>query len=227
MLIRDRDSKFTACLRRGLHRRRHPHQPHPGPCTKSERHRGTLDRHPAPRMPRPPPDHRTAPPRGCAAGVHRALQHAPPAPISRPAPTRLSAGGPHSPAFRRDHPAAATIPARRPSARVRAGRMTRQGSRHPHLPHRARGRQRHPAHLDHVAVLAVRWARGAEWTWRLRRNSRDRGRTSRRSTPPSPAEPRGPGQALRQAVDSQKCGPEGDWIRVWSWRMTVRTGDGG
>src|SRR5215217_815339 len=50
-----------------------------------------------------PPDHRTAPPRGSAAGVHRALQHAPPPPISRSATARLSAGG-HTP-----QPSGATI----------------------------------------------------------------------------------------------------------------------
>ena len=107
-------------LRRRVRRRRHPHHPHPSPGTASERHRRTLDRHPAPRMPRPPPDHRTAPPRGSAAGVRRALQHPPPAPITRSAPARR----PHSPALRRDRPAAATRPARRSRARVRAGRMT-------------------------------------------------------------------------------------------------------
>ena len=61
-LIRDRDSKFTAAFdavftgadigssapRSGHHGRTH---------------RRTLDRHPAPGMPRPPPDHRTTPPR--------------------------------------------------------------------------------------------------------------------------------------------------------------------
>jgi hypothetical protein len=85
-----------ARLRRGVRRRQHPLHPHPGPGTASERHRGTLDRHPASRMPRPPPDHRTAPPRGCAAGVHRALQHPPPAPITRSAPTAYPPGG-HTP----------------------------------------------------------------------------------------------------------------------------------
>ena len=54
-------------LRRRVRRRRHPHHPHPGPSTAGERHRRTLHRHPAPRMPRPPPDHRTAPPRRSAA----------------------------------------------------------------------------------------------------------------------------------------------------------------
>jgi hypothetical protein len=37
-------------------------------------------------MPRPPPDHRTAPPRGGTARVPRALQHPPPAPRARSAP---------------------------------------------------------------------------------------------------------------------------------------------
>ena len=56
-------------LRRRVHRRRHPHHPHPSPGAAGERDRRTLHRHPAPRMPRPPPDHRTAPPRGSAARV--------------------------------------------------------------------------------------------------------------------------------------------------------------
>ena len=34
-----------------------------------EGNRGTLDRHPTPRMPRPPPDHRSTPPPTCPAGV--------------------------------------------------------------------------------------------------------------------------------------------------------------
>jgi putative transposase len=38
----------------------------------SERDCGTLHRHTAPRMPRPPPDHRATPPRRRAAGVSRA-----------------------------------------------------------------------------------------------------------------------------------------------------------
>ena len=54
-------------LRRGVRRRGHPHHPHPSPSAASERDRGTLDRHPSPRMPRPPPDHRTSPPRRSAA----------------------------------------------------------------------------------------------------------------------------------------------------------------
>jgi hypothetical protein len=45
----------------------------------------------------------------------------------------------------------------------------------------------------------------AGWTWRLRRNFRDRGRTGRRSTPPNPANHAGP----TSAVGSQKCAPEG------------------
>ena len=60
-------------VRRRLHRRRHPHHPHPGPGTPGERDRGTLHRHPAPGMPRPPPDHRTTPPRRRAARVCPAL----------------------------------------------------------------------------------------------------------------------------------------------------------
>jgi hypothetical protein len=76
--------------------------------------------HAAPRMPRPPPDHRTALPRCSAARVCPALQHAPSAPIAASAPARRR----HSSTFRRDHPTAAMRPARRPAARVRARRMT-------------------------------------------------------------------------------------------------------
>ncbi len=50
--------------RRGVGRRRHRHHPHPGPGPAGQRRRGTLHRHAAPRMPRPPPNHRTTPPRG-------------------------------------------------------------------------------------------------------------------------------------------------------------------
>jgi len=39
-----------------------------------------LLRHPCAQMPRPPPDHRTAPPRGSPTGVQRAQQHASPTP---------------------------------------------------------------------------------------------------------------------------------------------------
>ena len=107
-------------LRRRVLRRRHPHHPHPSPGTARERDRGTLDRYPAPRMPRPHADHRTAPPRGGAARVPRSLQHAPSAPIA----TSVFACRAHSPALRSDRSAATTRPARWPGTRVSAGRMT-------------------------------------------------------------------------------------------------------
>ena len=79
-LIRDRDSKFTAAF--ASSRRRHSHRPHPSPGTAGERNRRALDRHAAPRMPRPHADHRAAPPHAGAARVRRPLQHAPPTPIT-------------------------------------------------------------------------------------------------------------------------------------------------
>ena len=73
-LIRDRDSKFTAAFDAVFAGAdiRIVRTPRAG--TSGERHRRALDRHAAPRMPRPPSDHRTAPPRCGAAGVRRALR---------------------------------------------------------------------------------------------------------------------------------------------------------
>jgi putative transposase len=116
-LIRDRDSKFTAAFDAvfaGADIRivRTP--------VRAQRDRGTVDRHPATGMPRQHPDHRTAPPRGSAAGVRGALQHAPPTPITQSA----TAYSPHSPAFRSDRSTATTRSPRRSRTRVSAGRMT-------------------------------------------------------------------------------------------------------
>ena len=84
-------------LRRGVRRRRHPHHPHPGPSTAGERDRRTLHRHPAPRMPRPPPDHRTAPPRGrCCASTSSTTT--PTARTDRSISTRPQAALPRPPA---------------------------------------------------------------------------------------------------------------------------------
>jgi hypothetical protein len=89
--------------------------PHPGTSAASERDRGTLHRHPAPRMPRRPPDHRTATSPPCYASTSHTTKHAPPAPIARSAPARR----PHSRARAR-HSATATRPTRRTRTRVRA-----------------------------------------------------------------------------------------------------------
>ena len=81
-LIRDRDSKFTAAfdavftgadLRIILTPIRAP---------RANAICGTVHRDIATGMPRPPADHRTPPPQAGAAGVHRALQHAPSTPIT-------------------------------------------------------------------------------------------------------------------------------------------------
>jgi hypothetical protein len=63
-----------------------------------QRNSETLDPHAAARMPGQHADHRSAPPRGGAAGVPRALRHAPPAPIAPSASTRR----PHRPALQTD-----------------------------------------------------------------------------------------------------------------------------
>src|SRR5689334_7806068 len=97
-------------IRRRLRGRRHPDHPRPGPGTSGERDRRTLHRHPAPRMPRPPPDHRATPPRRRAARIFAALQRPPTSPITRSTHTRER----RSPMLRRDRTAATTGPARRP-----------------------------------------------------------------------------------------------------------------
>jgi hypothetical protein len=137
-LIRARDSKFTAGFAAvfadtGIRILRTPR-----PGTAHERDRRALHRNAAPRMPRSPFDHRTAPPRGSAAGEPRALQHPSPAPVARSA----AADRPHSPELRSDRPDPATRSSRWPRTRVCAGRVTRQGSRRPHRNRRSS----HPTH---------------------------------------------------------------------------------
>ena len=108
-------------VRRRVHRRGHPHHQHPGPGTPRERDRGTLHRHPAPRMPRPPPDHRNPPPHCSAAGVHQPLQRASSSPIAASAPARRR----HAATFRGGQRRASTRPAGRPHTRIHAGRTHR------------------------------------------------------------------------------------------------------
>jgi len=69
------------------------------------------------------------PSRQRAARVCAALQHAPTSPITGTAPARRR----HPARFQCGHPRTPTRSARRPSTRVRPGRMTWQGSRHRHL----------------------------------------------------------------------------------------------
>ena len=119
-LIRDRDSKFTAAFDAvfaGADIRiiRTPVRA-PRANAIAERFIGTLRRECLDHLLITGPRHLAA----VLQRVRRALQHPPPAPITRSAPARR----PHSPALRRDRPAATTRPARRPRTRVRAGRMT-------------------------------------------------------------------------------------------------------
>ena len=118
-LIRDRDSKFTAAFDAvfaGADIRiiRTPVRA-PRANAIAERFIGTLRRECLDHLLITGPRHLTA----GAAGVRRALQHPSPAPIAASAPARW----PHSPTLQRGAPTAATGPARRPRARVRAGRM--------------------------------------------------------------------------------------------------------
>ena len=81
-LIRDRDSKFTAAFDAVFASADIRILRCPVRTPTRQRDRRTLHRHSAPGMPRSPPDHRTQPPQAGAAGVRRALQHAPPTPIT-------------------------------------------------------------------------------------------------------------------------------------------------
>ena len=119
-LIRDRDSKFTAAFDAvfaGADIRiiRTPIRA-PRANAIAERFIGTLRRECLDQLLITGPRHLAT----VLQEYRRALQHAPPAPIPPSTPTR----GPHSPALRRDRPAAATRSARRPHTRVRAGRVT-------------------------------------------------------------------------------------------------------
>jgi hypothetical protein len=65
-------------------------------------------------MPRPPPDHRTMPPRHRAARVSPALQHPPASPITGSATTRRR----HPARLKHGNPRPPTRPTRRPRPRI-------------------------------------------------------------------------------------------------------------
>jgi putative transposase len=73
-LIRDRDSKFTTAFDAVFIDADIRDHPYPDPSTPGERDRGTVHRHAAPGMPRPPPDHRAQAPRRRPARLHPALR---------------------------------------------------------------------------------------------------------------------------------------------------------
>jgi hypothetical protein len=104
----------------------------PGLDTQSERDRAALNRQPAPRRPRPPPDHRTGPPPSGPVGLPRALQHPPPG-------TKLSINAGATPL---DRHVMARVPAR--AGPDHAGRAF--------LPRRLGG---HPTRIDVVFALEV------------------------------------------------------------------------
>jgi hypothetical protein len=84
---------------------------------------GLMDRHAAPRMPRPPPDPWSTQPRGSAAGVPRALLRPPSTPNASSAPARRL----RSPALRIDYSAVATRSTRWAHSRVPATRSSTAG----------------------------------------------------------------------------------------------------
>ena len=92
-LVRDRDTKFTASLRRRAQRRRHPDPAQPHPSTPRERDHGTLDRQLSTRTPRPNPDLEPTPPAASPSRLREPPQLPPAAPLPRPSRTPQAAPG--------------------------------------------------------------------------------------------------------------------------------------
>jgi hypothetical protein len=80
-LIRDRDTKFTGQLRRGVPLRGHPDHQDPGSSPSGECVRRTIRRHRSPRVSRPDLHPRSTPSRAGPRRVHCSLQRTPSAPL--------------------------------------------------------------------------------------------------------------------------------------------------
>ena len=119
-LIRDRDAKFTACLRRRAHGGRDADHQDPGAGAPGERDRRAVDRQRPPRVPGPDAYHRRTAPAAGPQRVCRSLQLAPAAPGAPPESACRARASARS---GRQRPGPAPGPARRPDPRIFAGRI--------------------------------------------------------------------------------------------------------